>query len=413
MQLSKYNIYINDDDKIQIFNTLTHSFVRIKQSDLEDAHLHESQITQKLLDMGILINQANEDVYKYKYLHNTKKFRQDVLFIYVCPTTSCNFSCSYCFEGEKKTLAYMNNEVENAVIEYISKYKGKDINIVWFGGEPLLGLKHIVRIDKELKEKDVKYTSSMITNGSLLTEKNVTLLKDLPLDFIQISMDGVKEVQDSRRFFHSGKGSFDFVMKGIDRLLSKTSIHISIQVAVDKQNIDSYENLLEYMNTHYPKEMDEKRIDVSYNVIGDRTNFDNGKICFNHAERFEYIKHINQLNIINKKAIGLPGLSQPCMYRSTNSFAIDAEGYLYKCLEHVGKPKYAVGNLLKQKVSLSKLAECAFSFSAFDNKECVNCPVFPICGGGCPTDRIKEKGKNFASCSFYKEYITNILSIIK
>ena len=44
----------------------------------------------------------------------------------------------------------------------------------------------------------------MITNGSLLTEKNVTLLKDLPLDFIQISMDGVKEVQDSRRFFHSG-----------------------------------------------------------------------------------------------------------------------------------------------------------------------------------------------------------------
>ena len=129
MQLSKYNIYIKDDDKIQIFNTLTHSFVRIKQSDLEDARLHESQITQKLLDMGILINQANEDVYKYKYLHNTKKFRQDVLFLYVCPTTSCNFSCSYCFEGEKKTLAYMNNEVENAVIEYISKYKGKDINL--------------------------------------------------------------------------------------------------------------------------------------------------------------------------------------------------------------------------------------------------------------------------------------------
>ena len=30
----------------------------------------------------------------------------------------------------------MNNEVESAVIEYISKYKGKDINIVWFGGEP-------------------------------------------------------------------------------------------------------------------------------------------------------------------------------------------------------------------------------------------------------------------------------------
>lgn len=74
MQLSKYNIYIKDDDKIQIFNTLTHSFVRIKQSDLEDARLHESQITQKLLDMGILINQANEDVYKYKYLHNTKSF---------------------------------------------------------------------------------------------------------------------------------------------------------------------------------------------------------------------------------------------------------------------------------------------------------------------------------------------------
>lgn len=297
MYLSKYNIYINQDDKVSIFNTLTHSFARMKLVDFEESQLQKSSTTQKLLDMGILLSHENEDLYKFQYLYNLKKFRQDQIFLYVCPTTSCNFSCSYCFEGEKKKEAYMSDEVENAVVEYISKYKDKEINIVWFGGEPLLGLSHIVAIDRALKERNIKYTSSMITNGSLFTESKVELVKELPLDFIQISMDGCKEEQDKRRFFHSGKGSFDIVMKGIARLLAKTSIRISIQVAVDKQNIFSYEDLLQYMNSRYPVEMDSKRIEISYNIVGDRMK-DNGN---NKSSCSFYKGHISDILSIVKQ----------------------------------------------------------------------------------------------------------------
>lgn len=413
MQPSKYNITTLKDGKLSIFNTLTQSFVNITPSAFEDALKQDSELSQKLLDMGIFVSHENEDLHKFQYLYASKMFGQNLLFLYICPTTSCNFRCSYCFEGTQKKKAYMDDEVEKAVVEYIVANKDKEVNIVWFGGEPLMGLTRIASIDRQLKEHSVKYTSSMITNGSLLTKRNVELLNKLPLDFIQISMDGTEKVQDKRRFFHSGKGSFSIIMQGIDRLLSTTSIRITIQVAVDKENIHSYEDLLLYMNTHYPKEMDDKRILMNYNIVGDRTNFDNDNVCFSHSDRMEYIKQIKDLKVKNNVNVGLPGISQPCMYRSANSFAIDAEGYLYKCLEFVGKPTMSVGNLLKHNMSLSKLAECSFSCSAFENEECRNCKVFPICGGGCPTDRLNEMGKNQHSCSFYKEFVSDYLSIIQ
>jgi len=45
----------------------------------------------------------------------------------------------------------------------------------------------------------------------------------------------------------------------------------------------------------------------------------------------------------------------------------------------------------------------------FLDNECINCNVFPICGGGCPLDRINNKNKEKNYCSFYKTNIANML----
>lgn len=82
MQLSKYNIYIKDEDKIQIFNTLTHSFVRIKQSDLEDARLHESQIMnpakRNVLDLKneTCKNREKRNVLKISHTRHSKAIKK-------------------------------------------------------------------------------------------------------------------------------------------------------------------------------------------------------------------------------------------------------------------------------------------------------------------------------------------------
>lgn len=48
-----------------------------------------------------------------------------------------------------------------------------------------------------------------------------------------------------------------------------------------------------------------------------------------------------------------------------------------------------------------------------DNPECIDCPVLPVCGGGCPLDREIDQGVNKVACSFYKTHIDKILSQMK
>ena len=307
----------------------------------------------------------------------------------------------------------MTKEVEDAIIHFLVKNKEKKISIIWFGGEPLLNIKTIENIVDRLKMENINYSSSMITNGSLLNNHTIDVLKKISIEFIQISMDGTKTVHDSRRHFHSGKGSFDVIISGIKKLVSETSIPITIQVAIDKTNHQEYENLLKFFNREFPSQMEKKRIQLNYNIVKDRTNFDIQGTCMNHQDYFDYLMRINELNVHNKIRLSLPDIASPCMYNSAGAYAITPDGEIYKCIEHVGNKSRSIGNIVQESISLGKLSSCFFKNNHLENSDCIDCPVLPICGGGCPLDREVDKDANKMSCSFYKTHLDKILSNIK
>lgn len=93
--------------------------------------------------------------------------------------------------------------------------------------------------------------------------------------------------------------------------------------------------------------------------------------------------------------------------------AIDSKGYIYRCLEHLGQPQHSIGNIVEYKVSLGKMAKMTFENDPFDDAECRQCKILPICGGGCPIDRKKGENKGQKSyCSIYKKYIEEMLPLI-
>lgn len=413
MLYSKFNIYSKKKDSVLIYNTLTGALISIKTELFDDLLVNtQPEVTNPLIDSGILIKQKDDDLKKYKYIQYNGMFKKDRITLYICPTLKCNFSCSYCFEGNRKSGNHMSNEVENAIIEYLNTYKQKKISIIWFGGEPFIEIKRIKSITDKLIKNNITFSSSIITNGSLLTKVDSQILKELHLDFIQISMDGTKTQHDERRYFSKNKGSFDTIISGMEKVLNETSIPITIQVAVDKSNYFGYEDLLLFMNNKFPLFFSKNRIAINYNIVGDRTNFDKKNSCFNHKDYYDYLLHIHSLNIKNKSKLFLPGTSSPCMYKTTDCYAIAPNGDMYKCIEELGNKSKVVGNILNKEVSLLKLADCAFEYDCFCNQECLNCEVFPICGGGCPLDRQKDKGINNMACSFYKKYITEILHLM-
>lgn len=98
--------------------------------------------------------------------------------------SKCNKNCSYCFRFYEDCLSYEENK---KILGNIHKMGVKEI--VWSGGEPLL-YKDIIKLLKESKKMGIY--NSLITNGSLLNEKNMKeYLKYI--DKLIISLDFVDD----------------------------------------------------------------------------------------------------------------------------------------------------------------------------------------------------------------------------
>lgn len=343
---------------------------------------------------------------------NKHAFNTEYLDVVIAPTLDCNFGCYYCFEGPNKFSKYMDRDIEDATISYIKKRNTKT-HISWFGGEPLLGFRNILSIFEKLKQNNIEYTSSIITNGCLLSPNKVRILEDMHFKRIQISMDVVFNTHDQRRCFKKGKDSFDIIVKNIDNILDSTSINLVVQITADKDNISAYQDALSYFSNKFPLYIG-KQLNVGYNLVKDKTDFDNKQICLNHDEEQKYREQIDDLHLKYKETRYPFSKSMPCLYKSENSSVIDTECYIYKCLEQIGDKEKAIGNLLNNKVSLSLISNCFYEDYPFDDNECLNCNIFPIYGGGCSLDRLKDKNIGFKknSCSFYKSRIEEMLSYL-
>lgn len=420
MEYSKYNLFVEDNDRTLIFNTLSGAFITVLNKDLALFGKGKNKALEKIFfDNGILIKDSKSQLLKYKYKCYKQMFDNSHLSLSIAPTMHCNLSCNYCFEGGNKSAEYMTEEVIDATVEKINvQAKKKDIYILWFGGEPLLGLEQITSISEKLAKKNIIYTASIITNGTLLTKDNREKLKKIKCNwhYIQITFDGIGESHDKKRFFKGKKGSFHTIMDNLDGLLKETDITIVAHVNVDKENITAYEDAFRLFYSLYPDYIKNKRLQIQYNHIQNRTNFKGCGNCYEEEERMNLIRQYSNLTDGARIPPRLPGKSYPCMFRSHDSYAIGPDGGIYTCLEFLGDKTKSIGNIVGKSVSFQKVAETTFASDPFEDEECLDCYVFPICGGGCPTDRIKnssnKESKERFVCSYYKKHLPEIIKMV-
>lgn len=410
---SRYNVCKTKGEETWVYNTLTSAFIKISTqvwSSLSESS--DKELLDTLCRQGIIVDDNETEIEKYKYFCYTKMFDKTHWTLSVAPTMRCNFNCPYCFEGEHKIYQKMGQDVVDALVSFIKRqYElNKNIFIIWFGGEPLLAFDVILSICSALNKENVKFKSSMITNGSLMTNPVINDLPALNLTNVQITLNGTSETHDKRRYYKKGKPSFADIDNNINNLLNNTDIQVTIQVGIDKTNQDAYQKVFDYMKSKYFKFMDDKRLRIGHNEIRNRNDYEGSSACFTDKQLFE-----NSIaNVGNEKykqlMPRLPGLCLPCMYRSDNNLAVDSLENIYKCLEHLGQPQYKIGNIVDGHVSFGKVSKAILRNSAFDDEACKSCNVLPICGGGCPVDREKFKQNDVKPyCSYYKKYLTEML----
>ena len=132
-------------------------------------------------------------------------------------TEDCNLNCIYCFEKTKERCnLYMSEEVAKKSIDMLInnalKEKRPSIGVTLFGGEPTLNLKLLYFIleygSEKTKENNLSFDLDIITNGTILTDKHIEFYKEwhktLGYLSVQLSIDGIPEVQDHNRPFKNG-----------------------------------------------------------------------------------------------------------------------------------------------------------------------------------------------------------------
>lgn len=398
MKDSKFNTIIEKEEDLLMYNSFSGALLKIPKNKIKD---YESILYKE----GFLVDDDKDELLTYRYLYYKTLFYNNKLDLTIATTTSCNLSCPYCFEEGNKHKEFIDQDIIDAIIRYIISQKEKKIYITWFGGEPLMCIDKIFDLNNELIKNGIQYHASMITNGTLLTNDIIDKLPLLKLNSIQITIDGEKTEHNQKRFFKNGKGTFDVILSNVTKLLERTSIHVVLKINIDKHNMKSCLSLIESLKKEYNKYINSNQLSITNNSVKNRTDFEDCSQCLSENEYFEFRTKVLHENIT------IPQLHFACPLRHNGNLMIGPDGSIYKCLEHIGDKFKRIGNIKSHSISISKMAKLALGHDPFDDKECSNCAILPICGGGCPLDRAqKDNGKDISLCPFIK---TNLETIIK
>lgn len=266
-------------------------------------------------------------------------------------TEDCNLACTYCFELDGRNKNYMSKETARTGIQFLADNALQNgdnyFNAMIFGGEPLLNIEVVEEIFKYGLELGAKYNlrfeSSIVTNATILTKEVERVLreyKDKVNLNVQLSVDGIREIQDAYRITKAGTGSFDMVEKNIPRWkdIFKDNIHrLSLHGCSNKETLPHlYENFIFFRKTWnipriwfmpiHSEEWTNKDVDIYEEQLMKIVEFiiDDAKLNKNYQEVANYAP-------LDKATLCYEGFPKAPCGAGASFITITANGNLWPC----------------------------------------------------------------------------------
>lgn len=412
MEISRFIIsqeLNNSTGMVLAYSTLTTKFVLLDRDTyhkiFELADFSDEVFVNALLDAGVLTNSYESQIEQLE-IQRTQHMESSRQHLTIFPTTDCNARCFYCFENGIKHID-MSKEVADATIQFVlNNFPSKELSIGWIGGEPLLRFDIIEYITKRLVDSGYILCSGVSTNGILLTEDMIKFLKQYNKQVaIQFSLDAAvgKEYYKIKRYvdYHE-EDAFRHVVDNIAMSLDyglTTDIRINFAASNIEKAKNAFRTIKNMVSGHdlsnafiFLVPLD---IPGSKEVISDF----HGNMEHPCLQAIKFQKEMGfgvprsqrvtpiraTLNKVHGDIIASNALMPTCYVCGMTTkykFVVDSDGTLYKCHRLAGHMEYNCGNVMN---GVNKETELYKSFreTKIRDAECLECPILPICQGGC------------------------------
>jgi uncharacterized protein len=428
MKTSKFNIVIPMDTEgdYLIYNTLAQSHAVVDEdAKLLMERLKEERtelygdsriVIDELKGLNIVVDDEVDEDMELEYHFQKSKFDTSELSVSILTTYACNLKCTYCSQEGIESSAKMDMDTALKVSSWLSermdKIRPETLKVVFYGGEPLLN-KEAIKFLSELlyiaaRRRNIVMESSIITNGVLLDAEFVERLIPLGLKGVRVTLDGDESAHNSKRRFKDGRGTFDLILKNLEKIKGKVPINLNgnfdddtkgklpnlLDILVERgfkgyigainfkpilKNIESAINTPPHSPPFSPSfsphsEGGEKG-EVKGGVQG------GCEVCTfsevpNIKDMLSLIKEIEKRGFKS----GIDITLGPCEASLEYSYTIDPKGMIYKCSGFVGRKEFAIGDLTK---GIYTHRHVQFMTTDTWRGECKGCVYTPLCGGGC------------------------------
>jgi len=335
--------------------------------------------------------------------------------IFLNITNRCNLSCSHCFVknlNSRNHISDMSFQNIDRIFSELEKIKD-NLNIIFYGGEPLLREKEFFKyILKNYKRDHINY--HIVTNLINYNENYDHIIENLFNSNISASFDATREIRGSHE-------EFIFIWYNRYKRI-KDKFNVNIRLITTKkflQNTPLYWftiiNFLDpssYYFNHYLTNDNNDELKTDYKEYIDFV-IKFSKIALSYKNPIPFYPLNNTINFLtNGKNTFFP-LSGNCIEKQ---LTIQPNGDVGFC-QYLTENGVIFGNIYREDIlKILSSKERILLHMSLDSKDCFDCQYYgEVCFGGCIAEKYLSgnKDKSFKSytdgyCIKYFDFVKNI-----
>jgi uncharacterized protein len=428
LEFSRYTLQTSADEHHYLFNTLSGASLTLDEAQYATLgaaldrpegrrSAAEQGISDLMLRSGFLVEAGTDELGAALAQYDEGRRTTDVMSLVITPTVSCNMSCFYCYQDRKNTERLSAGDI-GAIVRFVGERleRNGQLDITWFGGEPLLEQGFIAAASRELMalaaSRDARYTACVISNCYHLDAAAAAMLEECAVDRIQVSFDGPGATHDRvRRSLDRATGvrtgSFGQIVENLQGACRR--FEITARVNVTELNLHRIPDLIDELadaGLHDALAAIYFAPAFGYSTTTPEVSYAGRPKVHLKIESFAQA----EVSLLRRAAARGFTLRNPlragytgCVAVQANGFVIDANGEVKKCTNDISRPATAFDSIRPSAAAFA--ADYTASYDAFrpeGDSGCRSCHMLPVCYSACPQRNMLSKEERREKCPSHK-----------